>query len=103
MIFTGDAAAETEARLIKINAHLRAQVLKVGHHGSRYATSSEFLQRVMPKDAIISDGRANNYGHPSPEALGRLRAVNVKFYRTDLQGEIKITTDGNTYRITTTR
>lgn len=101
MIFTGDAEAETEGRMITNKANLRAKVLKVGHHGSRYATSEAFLQAVKPEAGIISVGAANNYGHPTQEALDRLKAAGVKVYRTDLQGEIKITSDGNSYQITT--
>lgn len=101
MIFTGDAEAETEARMIANKANLRAKVLKVGHHGSRYATSEAFLQAVQPEAAVISVGASNRYGHPTKEALDRLKAAGVKVYRTDLQGEIKITSDGNTYQIAT--
>jgi competence protein ComEC len=101
MIFTGDAEAETEARMIANKANLKAKVLKVGHHGSKYATSEAFLHAVQPEAAIISVGASNKYGHPTKEALDRLKAVGVKVYRTDLQGEIKITSDGNTYQIAT--
>ncbi|HEX8708851.1 MAG TPA: MBL fold metallo-hydrolase [Pyrinomonadaceae bacterium] len=101
MLFTGDAEAETEARMIASNANLKARVLKVGHHGSRYATSDAFLRAVHPEAAVISVGSANNYGHPTQDALDRLKNAGVKVYRTDLQGEIKITSDGSTYRIDT--
>jgi competence protein ComEC len=103
MLFTGDAEAETEARLIANGANLRAKILKVGHHGSLYATSEEFLGAVRPEAATISDGADNRYGHPSPEALDRLRTARVKVYRTDLQGQITITTNGDTYQIKTLR
>jgi competence protein ComEC len=62
MLFTGDAEVETEARMIASGANLKARVLKVGHHGSRYATSNAFLQAVRPEAAVISVGVANNYG-----------------------------------------
>lgn len=101
MLFTGDAEAETEARMISNHANLRAQVLKVGHHGSRYASSDAFLLAVHPEAAIISVGAANKYGHPTPETLARLKAAGIKVYRTDLQGEIKITSDGSSYQIST--
>src|SRR5262249_54155110 len=64
MLFTGDAEAETEERLMESGASLRAQVLKVGHHGSRYATSAKFLAAVAPEAAVISCGIDNKYGHP---------------------------------------
>jgi competence protein ComEC len=103
MIFTGDAEAETEERLIRRGANLRAKVLKVGHHGARFATSEAFLRAVRPQAAIISVGARNNFGHPSPEALQRLRDARAQVYRTDLQGLITITSNGRSYRITTQR
>jgi beta-lactamase superfamily II metal-dependent hydrolase len=103
MLFTGDAEAETEARMIANGANLRAKVLKVGHHGSRYASSREFLEAVRPEAAIISVGRGNNYGHPTRATLNRLRNVGATIYRTDRQGEITITSNGTSYQITTER
>lgn len=95
MLFTGDAEAQTEDRLIQAGARLEADVLKVGHHGSRYATSEDFIERGRFADAIISNGEDNRYGHPSQEVLDRLRAGKVNIYRTDLQGEITITSNGS--------
>lgn len=94
MILTGDAEAQTEARIMRAGKDVRARVLKVGHHGSRYATSEDFLRRVKPEIALISDGETNRYGHPNQEVLDRLRAANVRVYRTDLQGDITIITNG---------
>ena len=94
MLLTGDAEAQTEDRMIRNGASLAADVLKVGHHGSKYATSEEFLRRGEFKAAVISAGDANRYGHPSQEVLDRLRAAQVKVYRTDFQGELVITTKG---------
>jgi beta-lactamase superfamily II metal-dependent hydrolase len=73
---------------------VQARVLKVSHHGSKYATTKDFLDRVKPEVAIVSCGAWNRYGHPSQAVLDRLKAANVKLYRTDLQGEITITTRG---------
>ncbi|MBS1787403.1 MAG: MBL fold metallo-hydrolase [Acidobacteria bacterium] len=103
MLFTGDAETETEAEMIKTKTSLRAQVLKVGHHGSRYATSESFLSAVAPQTAIISCGADNRYGHPSQPTLDRLRRSNVQVYRTDLSGEIAIVSDGNTFQVSTNR
>ena len=103
MIFTGDAEAETEAELVKNKFQLRAQVLKIGHHGSRYATSEKFLNAVKPEAAIISCGADNRYGHPSQPTLDRLKKSNVQIYRTDLSGEISIISDGNAYQVSTAR
>jgi competence protein ComEC len=99
MLFTGDAETETEDLMMESGEPLRAQVLKVGHHGSRYATSARFLQAVAPEAAIISVGAGNRYGHPAQQTLDRLRKAGVKVYRTDLNGEIAIVSDGNTFEI----
>jgi beta-lactamase superfamily II metal-dependent hydrolase len=103
MIFTGDAEVVTEAEMLGANSQLRAQVLKVGHHGSRYATSDKFLTAVNPQAAIISCGAGNGYGHPSQPTLDRLKRSNVQVYRTDLGGEITVTSDGNTFQISQMR
>jgi len=99
MIFTGDAEAETEAEIIRANENVRAQVLKVGHHGARYATSNEFLRAMQPQAAIISNGADNKYGHPTQETLDRLRQSNVEVYRTDLNGEIAVISDGKNFQV----
>lgn len=101
MLFTGDAEAQTETRMMENNEDIKAQVLKVGHHGSHYASSEDFLRRGGFKDAIISDGADNRYGHPSPDTLDRMRALHINVYRTDLQGEITVTSNGDGYKITT--
>lgn len=95
MLFTGDAEAQTEERLIGKEANLQATVLKVAHHGSRYATTENFLRRVQPKAAIISMSEFNRYSHPHQDVLARLKAAGAsQLYRTDLQGDISITTTG---------
>jgi beta-lactamase superfamily II metal-dependent hydrolase len=104
ILLTGDAEAQTEERMMEQGARLAAKVLKVGHHGSKYASSTDFLRQAKFRDAIISCGADNRYGHPSQEVLDRLKAVNAKVYRTDLQGEITIKTRGKEdYQITTER
>ncbi len=94
MLFMGDAEEQTEARLVGKDLNLKATVIKIAHHGSKYATSEGFLKRAQPEAAIISDGAWNRYGHPAQSVLDRLKAANAKVYRTDLQGEITITTHG---------
>ena len=94
MLFMGDAETQSEQRLISKDLDLKAKVIKVAHHGSKYATSQDFLKRVQPEAAIISDGAWNRYGHPSQIVLDHLKATNVKVWRTDLHGEITITTRG---------
>jgi beta-lactamase superfamily II metal-dependent hydrolase len=104
ILLTGDAEAQTEERMMEQGARLAAKVLKVGHHGSKYASSADFLQQAKFKDAVISCGADNRYGHPSQETLDRLRAAGARIYRTDLQGEITIKTRGKEdYQITTER
>jgi len=95
MLFMGDAEAQTEERLLgKSDLDLKAKVIKIGHHGSKYATSENLLKRAQPEAAIISDGAWNRYGHPAQSVLDRLKAANAKVWRTDLQGEVTITTRG---------
>jgi beta-lactamase superfamily II metal-dependent hydrolase len=94
MLFMGDAEVQTEQRLLGKDLELTATVIKIGHHGSKYATSDELIKRVKPEAAIISDGAWNRYGHPSQAVLDRLRGAKIAVYRTDLQGEISLTTKG---------
>jgi len=95
MLFMGDAEAQTEERLLgKSGLDLKAKVIKIGHHGSKYATSENFVKRAQPEAAIISDGGWNRYGHPAQSVLDRLKAADAKVWRTDLQGEVTITTRG---------
>jgi competence protein ComEC len=99
MLFTGDAEFETEAQLMENGVNLQAQVLKIGHHGSRHATSGKFLQAVQPQVAVISASADNDYGHPSQATLNRLKKANVKTFRTDLSGAIEIYSDGKTFEV----
>jgi competence protein ComEC len=94
MLLPGDAEDQTEHKLLTKELNLQAKVLKLAHHGSKYASSEDFLKRVKPEYVIVSCGAWNRYGHPSQAVLDRLRAANVKLFRTDLQGEITITTRG---------
>lgn len=96
MLFAGDAEDQTEHRLLTKDLNLQAPVLKVSHHGSKYASTKDFLDRVKPEIAIVSCGAWNRYGHPAQSVLDRLRAANpaLKLYRTDLHGEITLSTRG---------
>jgi beta-lactamase superfamily II metal-dependent hydrolase len=100
MLLAGDAEEQTEHRLLTKEIDLQTKVLKVSHHGSKYASSKDFLNRVKPQVAIVSCGAWNRYGHPSQAVLDRLKAANAKLYRTDLQGEITITTRGKNDEMT---
>lgn len=88
-LFTGDLPAEQEEELIRSRGDLKAAVLKVAHHGSKYSTSEKFLEAVEPYDAVISAGKNNRYGHPAPEVLEKLKAKGVKILRTDERGDIQ--------------
>jgi beta-lactamase superfamily II metal-dependent hydrolase len=100
MLFMGDAESQTEERLLgKKDLALEAKVIKLAHHGSKYATSDNFIKRVQPQAVIISNGSWNRYGHPSQSTLDRLKTANPKIYRTDLQGEVTITTKGDGSRL----
>jgi beta-lactamase superfamily II metal-dependent hydrolase len=94
MLFMGDAGRETEERLLAAGDDLRADVLKVGHHGSAYGTTPEFLRAVSPRDAIISVGRNNLFGHPAPATLATLSEARVTVYRTDRDGAVTVDSDG---------
>jgi competence protein ComEC len=94
LLLPGDAEEQTEHQMLTKDLNLSVRILKVAHHGSKYATSQDMLDRVKPQVAIVSCGEWNRYGHPSQVVLDRLKAANVKLYRTDLQGEITITTRG---------
>lgn len=104
VLFTGDSERETEERLLRENAgQLQADVLKVAHHGSRYASTPEFLAAVSPRYAVISCGQDNDYGHPHAETLQSLAQRQIAFFRTDLQGDVTLTTDGAQIAFATAR
>ncbi|MEI8343949.1 MAG: MBL fold metallo-hydrolase [Candidatus Moraniibacteriota bacterium] len=88
-LFTGDFPTTQENELFGNHTDLGADFLKVAHHGSKYATSDEFLNAVKPTEAIISVGKNNSYGHPNPETLQRLISHKIKILRTDESGDIE--------------
>ncbi len=90
VLLTGDVELAAQAELLRSGADLRADVLKVPHHGSPY-TSEEFLRAVRPRVALVSVGAGNSYGHPSPEILGALRRMGTRVLRTDIGGDLAVT------------
>jgi competence protein ComEC len=100
MLFMGDAGTETESRLLSRGDDLAAAVLKVGHHGSAYGTTITFVRAVRPRDAIISVGRDNLFGHPARGTVETLEHSGARVWRTDNNGAIVVRTDGQTYRVT---
>lgn len=87
-LLTGDLPSEQEAVLIREKSALDSRILKIAHHGSKYATTNDFLEKVNPEDAIISVGKSNRFGHPAMETLERLKAKNIKILRTDEKGDV---------------
>jgi competence protein ComEC len=99
MLFTGDAGAEAESRILSAGYDVRADVLKVGHHGSAYSSTAEFVRAVSPSDAIVSVGRDNLFGHPAPKTLATLEHAGARVYRTDRDGAVTVTTDGTAFHV----
>ncbi|OIP75767.1 MAG: hypothetical protein AUK07_00975 [Parcubacteria group bacterium CG2_30_36_21] len=98
-LFTGDATKSVEKKILskcgeKVNCLLDSDVLKVSHHGSKTSSSEEFLKEVSPEIAIISCGKDNIYGHPHSETLEIFKKYDIEVLRTDINGDIKIISDG---------
>lgn len=98
-LFTGDASEEAEKDILLSGADLKADVLKVGHHGSKTATTEEFLKKVQPSYAVISVGQDNSYGLPDSLITQRLADDRIKTMRTDINGVIEIHSDGTELNI----
>ena len=96
-LFMGDAETENEEQ----TTWEQTTVLKVGHHGSNTSSSLKFLEQVKPQIAVIMVGEGNRYGHPNEETLEKLEKMNAKIYRTDENGTITITSDGNECKVET--
>ena len=99
LLFMADVESSTEARLVHNSVDLHADLLKVGHHGSRTSTTPEFLSAVSPSYAIISVGAHNRYGHPSLDVVDRLSDANIKVSRTDLNGAVVVDSDGSSITV----
>jgi len=93
-LFTGDADAELEAWMVQSGINLSADVLKIGHHGSRTSTTEIFLDAVNPSTAVISLGANNRHGHPHQEVIDRLNERSISILRTDQQGTIRMLSNG---------
>ncbi len=102
-LLTGDAEAEAEQELLSSGVDLRADVLKVGHHGSKTSTTDAFLARVNPQAAVVSAGRANRFGHPHPDVVARVAERRMSIFRTDRDGAITCESDGKQIAISTHR
>lgn len=93
VLFTGDAEGSVEHPLVFSGVNLEADILVVGHHGSKNSTSAEFLAAVSPKIAVIQVGAKNKYGHPTQEVLDRLKTEGAKIFRTDLDKDVNFECD----------
>ena len=98
-LFTGDAETEEEYSILDAGYNVRSDLIKIAHHGSRSSTSIEFLDAVNPSHAIISVGKDNSYGHPTLETLNKLQSRVQTLHRTDVHGDIVVTSDGTNINI----
>lgn len=94
VLLMGDAERSIEYRLLFSGIDVGADILKVGHHGSKTSTSEEFLAAVSPRMAVIQSGKKNRFGHPYQEVLERLKTVGAEILRNDLRGDIQLKSDG---------
>jgi len=99
MLFMGDAEIEAESRLLEDGRMFSANVLKVGHHGSDTSSSDGLLNMVKPDVAVISVGKRNDFGHPGEAALGRIKSGGTKIFRTDIDGNVAIRSDGERFSV----
>ncbi|MCX5780275.1 MAG: MBL fold metallo-hydrolase [Firmicutes bacterium] len=102
-LLTGDASSVSEDQLLNSGVNLQSTVLKVGHHGSYSSSGSSFLAAVAPQFAVISLAAGNDYGYPHKVTLDRLAEAGIKIYRTDQNGTIVFSTDGNSMQVSTAR
>lgn len=94
-LFTGDAEDISENEMLASGYDLKADVLKLGHHGSSTSSTEAFLAAVKPSYGVISVGKGNDYGHPHEEVLTRLEQAGIEIYRTDESGTVLFATDGD--------
>ena len=102
-LFMADAEKEAENAMIKAGSNVKADVLKVGHHGSKSSSTDKFLQAVNPSIAVISVGANNKYGHPSDRVLQSLQSLGVDILRTDELANIVLKSDGSNISVSSTK
>ena len=95
-IFMGDAESISEGQMLAKQLDIKADVIKIGHHGSNTSTTQKFLEKVNPKYAVISCGKGNSYGHPQQATMTLLKTKKIPVYRTDEVGTIVATSNGKT-------
>jgi competence protein ComEC len=100
VLLVGDTGFDVQDTLVAEGVDLRADILKIAHHGSKYASDNMFLKAVNPKIAVIEVGAKNTFGHPAPETLSRIASsTNARIFRTDQDGTIRIWRDGDALKI----
>lgn len=97
VMFTGDATEAVEKDLLKKNVDYSADLLNVGHHGSKTSSSEKWLNAVSPKYAVICCGAGNDYGHPHSVVTNRLEKLGVEYYRTDIDGTVSFASDSRVF------
>lgn len=97
-MLTGDAEDVSESEILSKGYNLKADVLKIAHHGSTSSTTPNFLSAIKPKYAVISVGSGNSYGHPANSTISKLNNAGIQIFRTDELGTIIATSDGNTIK-----
>lgn len=99
LLLTGDMEKKVEENLVEAGIDIEADVLKVGHHGSKTSSTDIFLEAVQPQIGVIQVGAKNPYNHPSPDVIRQLESRGIKYYRTDADGTIKLFSNGIQYQI----
>ncbi|HEY4474515.1 MAG TPA: ComEC/Rec2 family competence protein [Candidatus Paceibacterota bacterium] len=97
ILLVGDIESKVEKELL--GDEIDADILKVGHHGSKTSTTVGFLEKISPQVAFIGVGSKNKFGHPSSEVTQRLENLGIKYYRTDLDGHTEVVSDGQSFKI----
>ena len=94
ILFMGDAEETLEYKLLMSGTDVAADILKVGHHGSKTSTAAAFVRVVAPRAAVISSGKNNQYGHPHQQTLNTLEKLGIRIFRTDRDGDVEFISDG---------
>ena len=102
-LLTGDAEETSELEMLDSGRLPHVTVYKAGHHGSRYSSTQEFLDVITPEYAVISCGAENPYGHPNDDTVERLLRYTERIYRTDIDGTVVFTSDGENISVNTER
>lgn len=102
-LLMGDAEKISEKEILESGINVKADVIKIGHHGSSSSSSKNFIKAVSPQYAVISCGLNNDFGHPHKETLKLLNSFNIKLYRTDKNGTVEFSTDGNKITVNSER